>query len=241
MIGIVKSDNRFKELSKNINSIYSDELIDFFNIDALVLPIKGIDNNGFIKENLNIIDILRNNKIKRIITGFANDYLKNICKEYFIELIVLMDKFEFIDGNSRLTALGIYTYLLNNKKINNDIVIIGFGNISFYLAKIFKLFNIKFKIYTPNIIEKKFARLLKYDIIDNIENIYSYKKLINTIPKNLDWDYDKLIGIDILDVSSSPYGFDMLRLSEGSRYEILSNIPALFYPNEAMKLILNEL
>lgn len=33
----------------------------------------------------------------------------------------------------------------------------------------------------------------------------------------------------------------MLKLSEGTRYEILSNIPALFYPFEAMKLILDEL
>ena len=155
MIGIVKSDNRFKELSKCVNSIYSDELVDFFNIDILVLPIKGIDSNGFINNHLNIIDILKNNKIKRIITGLANDYLKELSREYSIELTILMNERSFVDGNSRLTALGIYSYLLNNKKLNKDIIIIGFGNISFYLASLFKLFNIKFSIYTPNIIEQK--------------------------------------------------------------------------------------
>ena len=161
-----------------------------------------------------------------------------ICKEYSIELIILMNKKEFVNGNSRLTALGIYKYLLNNKRLNNDIVIIGFGNISFYLAKIFKLFNIDFKIYTPNVIEKKFVDLLEYE---NVDDIYNARLIINTIPKNYEWDYERLVGIDILDVASSPYGFDMLKLSEGTRYEILSNIPALFYPSEAMKLILNEL
>lgn len=238
MIGIVKSDNRFKELSKCVNSIYSDELVDFFNIDILVLPIKGIDSNGFINNHLNIIDILKNNKIKRIITGLANDYLKELSREYSIELTILMNERSFVDGNSRLTALGIYSYLLNNKKLNKDIIIIGFGNISFYLASLFKLFNIKFSIYTPNIIEQKFVKLLNYN---NIDNVYDGSLLINTIPKNLDWDYKKLIGMDILDVASCPYGFDMLKLSDGTRYEILSNIPALFYPFEAMKLILDEL
>ena len=136
MIGIIKSDNRYKELSKVVDAIYSDKLIDFYDIDTLILPIKGIDNDGNILINLNLEDIIRNNSIKKIITGKSNNRLKEICKDNSIKLIELFSDPSFVMDNARFTALGIFSYLLDNKKLDKPITIIGFGNISFYLALI---------------------------------------------------------------------------------------------------------
>ncbi len=238
MIGIIKSDNRYKELSKVVDAIYSDKLIDFYDIDTLILPIKGIDNDGNILINLNLEDIIKNNSIKKIITGKSNNRLKEICKDNSIKLIELFSDPSFVKDNARLTALGIFSYLLDNKKLDKPITIIGFGNISFYLALILSLNKIKFNIYTLNPIEIKFIELLGYNYIDNI---YESNLLINTIPKNLDWDYQLINNKYILDVSSAPYGFDILKLDKSNKYEILSNIPAIFYPYEAMKLILTRI
>lgn len=238
MIGIIKSDARYKELSKAIKAIYSDKLIDFYDIDTLILPIKGIDNDGNILINLNLEDIIKNNSIKKIITGKSNNRLKEICKDNSIKLIELLSDPSFIRDNARLTALGIFSYLIDNKKLDNTITIVGFGNISFFLALILSLNKISFNIYTINPIEIKFIELLGYKYTNDI---YTNNIIINTIPKNLDWDYQLLKNKYIIDVASHPYGFDILKLDKSNNYSILANIPALFYPYEAMKLILERI
>ena len=53
--------------------------------------------------------------------------------------------------------------------------------------------------------------------------------IINTIPKVLDWDYSIFKGKRIIDVASSPYGFDIEKINDmGLRYEIVAAIPSKF-------------
>ena len=61
---------------------------------------------------------------------------------------------------------------------------------------------------------------------------------INTIPENLEGDYRLFSGKKILDVASSPYGFDIDQIHQlGIDYEIYSAVPSKFAPNSAAKII----
>ena len=44
VLGIIKGDSRYECLSKMMKCVYSSELVDFYNIDLLLLPFGGIDD-----------------------------------------------------------------------------------------------------------------------------------------------------------------------------------------------------
>ena len=66
MVGIIKGDNRFTYLNKMIkNSILSDQIEDFYDIDILIMGFSGIDKNHYILgTGINLDKILENNNIK---------------------------------------------------------------------------------------------------------------------------------------------------------------------------------
>lgn len=236
MLGIIGTDVRYKYLNELIPSIYSDELYDFFGIDSLLLPFGGINDNYDVKQSkLNLLDILKENNIKTIFVGNANNRLKELCSERKIELVEILKKDSFVIPNAKLTALGIIDYINRGIKITSDekIAIAGFGNIGFFLAKLLKAYDTDFCILASNPLEEKYAKLLGYKT--ELEN---YSILVNTVPCNLNWDYNELKDKRIIDVASSPYGFDIEKINEYMiNYEIASAIPAKFCPVAAAKII----
>ncbi len=228
MLGIIEGDIRYSALAKLMPAKLSKELSDFLDIDVLLLPFGGIDENYNIKQSqLNLLDILKENDIKTILVGNANTKLKNLCLEKNIRLLELLKDYQFVIPNAKLTSMGIIDYLSKGDFAVSDqkIRIVGFGNIGFTLAELLKSNDCSFDIYPMNEIEEKYIRLMGYDIADEKE----YDILINTVPKNLDWDYVSLKNKRIIDVASFPYGFDILKINEmGIRYEIVSAIPSKF-------------
>lgn len=236
MLGIIGNDIRYKYLNEITDSIYSDELYDFIGIDELLLPFNGINDNYDVKQSkLNLLDILKENNIKCIYVGNANKLLKDLCVNNNIELKELLTDYNFVIPNAKLTALGIIDYLNRGIKIASDekICIVGFGNIGFFLAKILLEYNADFFIIASNELEEKYLKLLGYKAY-----LDDYKILINTVPKNLNWDYKKLKNKTIIDVASSPYGFDIEKINKNHiDYTILSALPSKFCPVAAANII----
>ena len=237
MLGIIKGDNRYEYLSFMIDSIISNELVDFYEIDRLLLPFGGIDEYYNIKgSNINILDILRVNDIKTIYVGLANDKLKELCEYKNIKLYEILKDEDFIIENAHLTAMGIINYLSKGEKIINDykIVVTGFGYVGFMLCKLLEANKVDFSVYTINPIEQKFLKMLGY----KITNFKDFSIIINTIPHNIDIDYNMLKNKRIVDVASYPYGFDIEKINNMNvRYEIISAIPAKFCPNLAAHIL----
>ena len=103
MLGIIKGDNRYEYLSFMVDSVLSNELVDFYNIDELLLPFSGIDEYYNIKgSNINILDILRVNDIKAIYVGHASDKLVDLCKHKNILLFEILKDEDFIIENAHL-------------------------------------------------------------------------------------------------------------------------------------------
>lgn len=237
MLGIIEGDIRYKALANLMPSVLSSQLHDFLDIDVLLLPFGGIDEEYTIKQTkLNLLDILKENDIKTILVGNANNKLKEICAERKIRLIELLKDLRFIIPNAKLTSMGLIDYLSTGDHAVSDqkICIVGFGNIGFTLAELLKSYGCSFSIYPMNEMEEKYVRLMEYPITD----LKSYDILINTVPKNLDWNYEELKLKRIIDVASPPYGFDVFKVNEyGIRYEIVGAIPSKFAYYSAANII----
>ncbi|MDE6240863.1 MAG: hypothetical protein K2M08_00395 [Anaeroplasmataceae bacterium] len=237
MLGIVKGDIRYEALAELMPAIFSNELYDFLDIDVLLLPFGGIDEEYNIKQsNLNLLDILRENAIKTILVGNANSKLKELCEQRNIKLIELLKDYRFIIPNAKLTSMGIIDYLSRKNLAISDqkILIVGFGNIGFTLAELLKANDCSFSIYPMNEAEEKYAHLLGYKTTDYKED----DVIINTVPYNIDWDYASLRNKRIIDVASAPYGFDINKIYEyGISYEIVSAIPSKFAYISAANII----
>lgn len=237
MLGIIKGDNRYEYLHEKIGGVLSNELADFYKIDRLLLPFGGIDNQyNIISSNINLLDILRNNNILAIYVGKANEKLKELCNIRNILLFEILNDEEFIIDNAHLTGLGIINYLSKGDRIINDykVIIMGFGYVGFKLALLLTANKVNFSVYTTNEIEKKYVSLMGY----KQANFKDYSIIINTIPHNMDIDYNLLKNKRVLDVSSAPYGFDIEKMNKiDVRYEIYSSIPAKFCPNLAANIL----
>ncbi len=220
-------------------SILSDSLKDFHNISKLVLPLGGINTDYTIKQtNLNLLDIIKNNCITTIYTGNANKELKDLCKTYHITLYEMLKNPNFVADNALLTAKGLLYFLHRDVVEISDlsVLLIGYGNIGYYLAKLLKALRVDFDIYTEDDKEKKYILLEGYNHVQPIEG--EYDLIINTIPKNIDLDYEGIKHSRVIDVASAPYGFDIDKIMQYEiNYEIISAIPSKFAPYSAAKLI----
>lgn len=237
MLGIIKGDIRYEALAKMLPSVLSGELYDFIGIDTLLLPFGGIDEYYNIKQSkLNLLDILKENDIKTIFVGNANSRLKEVCSHKNIRLIELLQELDFIIPNAKLTSMGIIDYLSRGDVAVSDlkISIIGYGNIGYTLAELLDSYGTKFTILPMNKEEEKFIKLKGY----KLNEIDESDILINTVPKNLDWEYSRLIDKRIIDVASAPYGFDIEKIEQLKiKYEIVGAIPSKFAPTSAAKIL----
>lgn len=145
---------------------------------------------------------------------------------------------KFVRENAFLTAKGLLYFIHQGNKELSDrkVLIIGYGNIGFYLAKLLTSLNVDFDIYTQNPIEKKFIELNQYHNVNDIKDTYDI--IINTIPNPMDINYEVLKNSRVIDVASPPYGFNLDKIQTyGIHYEVISAIPSKFAPISAANLI----
>lgn len=237
MLGIIKGDARYEELSKQMESIFSSELFDFIGVDALLLPFGGIDEYYNIKQSsLNLLDILKENDIKIIFVGNANKKLQELCQVKNIRLVELLKDKEFVKENAFLTAMGLIHFLNQERFVISDkrVLIIGYGYIGHALAELLKAYHCEFYIYPNQELEEKYISLNGYPLAD----FKNFDIAVNTIPSILDWDYECFKDKRIIDVASFPYGFDINKIYEyGIKYDVFGAIPSKFSPASAGKLI----
>lgn len=244
LLGIIKGDIRYDYLSLMIdNVVLSDKLIEFYNIDKLLLPINGINDNYEIKgTNINLLDIIKQNSIKTIYVGNSSKRLEELCNNNSINLIEFLNG-DLIISNALLTCKGIIHYLGYDICDISDyrILIVGYGNIGYYLSKFFDLYGVNYSVLTQNELEVKYLKLENKKVEENLSG-FGYDIIINTIPHNLNWNYETLTNSKIIDIASTPYGFDINKINENKiNYYIYSAIPSKYAPMSAARLIKNKL
>lgn len=241
MIGIIKtSDKRFLYLSEYFKGvIYSDNIIDFNNIDTLILPISGIDRFYFIKDsNINLKDIIDKNNIKHIIAGKVNDDLNNLAYKENIKLSSYLNVPYYAWENAKLTSYLLIKKIINdydNTLFNLNILILGYGYCSKAIYNMLSPFNNNISIYCrdPHDIKELYCKNIKYE---NLKELKDYDIIINTIEFNLIKDKmfeDLKYDVKLYDIASYPYGFDLdSAYKYNFKVNILPKLPSLV-PKEA--------
>ncbi len=211
---------------------------------VLILPIQGIDEQGYIfntKEQL----VQHIEGITKIYTGNANNLLKNICMKHNIELIEYLQDEVLVTQNSLLTAEAILSLCISetNKSIfDSNILVLGYGNCGKKICELLKKLNVTPTIYTKK--EEDYSIAENYGIKTsyNLQDISEYDIIINTIPVNVltNNDYNKISAQSfILDIVSK--GVINHKLSKKLKLNtyIAPSLPGKYSPYTAAKVIFN--
>ncbi|MBR3841600.1 MAG: hypothetical protein IKM20_10725 [Erysipelotrichales bacterium] len=255
LIGVVISDRRqaiiadvLEEYHLPVIRILSNEDLDY-NMDILVLPIRGINENCILQINntvLNFSSFFKYAKKELIIySGVACKYLEQLP----FKLIKLLSNEDIIDYNSKLTAQGLLIDLLMNIDISIDEVsidIIGFGHSGKAIYKMFSKLCPNIRIVSSQKLSKfgDFpVNIIDYDTYRNL-NEYS-NVIINTAPTMIldSFIIDKLKDNNIiLDIASAPGGTDFdYAFRKGIKALLLPALPAKYVGYSAGKILGNQI
>lgn len=219
-------DKRLDVIKKYLDASFIYEYDDIKSSDLLI-PIKGIDDFGNIKDSsLNIYKILEKKKIKRLFVANMTNKLKEIRDNYNIEVIPLFEFPDVLEYNSYLTAEGLLSIIIQKTDFNlrdSRVLLLGYGNCGKQIYKLFK-------------------SITRIDV-NNYDCIEKYDIIINTVPKLvLDKKLLKRVNGIIFDISSFPYGIDIDYAKEMNvRYFIEPIIPARYHSYDAGMILAKKI
>lgn len=257
LIYINHDDMRSLELSEEMlyrGYYVSDELKDMRYADVIYLGAKGIDCKNRLVTHLDTMTIdekqfmqLKKNCI--IVTLIYNQHLAEISRQYHLIYVALLEREDFIEKNSILTAEGLISYLIMHRRYplyQSRICILGFGHCAKPIIEYLLAMKADVKVAVrrhelQQDIEKMGA---KYMYIDDIE-LSDIDILINTVPALIIQENElknAKKGIMIVDIASYPYGIDHhYALSHGMNSQILPSIPCKYAYGYAGKMIADEI
>lgn len=198
--------------------------------DIIVLPMSGIKKGRASNVVLqpNILD-----EYKGIIYTGVTEGLKGNVESF-------LDDKEIRDENTLITVDGIMHKIRNMCK--DSICILGYGNIG---SKLYERLNDKYKVVVgvedkdKGILENSFLTSNKEELKKVLINS---NLIINTVPKRIiDEDILKQVQGSFLDIASSPYAVDQVKVFDYPfEYQLYSSIPAKYAPDRAGKVLLKK-
>lgn len=224
------------------------------DLSAVVLPITGIDDNGWIEtmfstESIQLTKEWFLNLPKKCIvfTGIANQLLQNYCKETNLTLVELMSRDDVAIYNSIPTAEGTIMLAIQNTDItihHANVFVFGFGRVGETTANSFSGLGATVTVVTRD--RKELARAFERGyhtlLLENVkDDIADCDILINTIPH-------PVIGEEILqylsnqaliiDVASKPGGVDF-KYAKARAIEAIHalGLPGMVAPKTAGEII----
>jgi len=230
----------------------------FQDVDAIVLPIVGTDDEGHVesifshkklvltKEHLSKLS-----KKSRVYTGMAKPYLKQLCSEMDIELVELLERDDIAIYNSIPTAEGTLMMAIQNTDFTihgSNAIILGLGRTGMTLARVLNALGAKVKVGARR--PEHIARITEMGLtpfhINNLEkHVQDVDLLFNTIPQMIvtakviaNMPHHSLI----IDLASKPGGTDF-RYAEkrGIKALLAPGLPGIVAPKSAGIIIANVL
>lgn len=249
LIGFDKLEQGFTGL-KQIN--FQD--LDPANIDIVILPITGTDDNGNVQTVFSDQPIqLTNQWFQRlktsclIFTGITNPYLTKATKKADIPLIPLLDRDDVAIYNSIPTAEGTIMMAIENTDYtihSSRIIVVGFGRVGNTVANKFSAFGAKVSVSANNITD--LARITEMGLTSiPLADLHEYTNacdlLINTVPAPIiKKDAIKQLPAHglIIDLASKPGGTDFdFAEKRGIKAILAPSLPSIVAPKTAGKIL----
>ncbi|RAP76210.1 dipicolinate synthase subunit DpsA [Paenibacillus montanisoli] len=245
-------DQLHSSLDGAVRAELSEEL--FANIDALVLPAVGTDDDGkivavFSDRELSLTDeyVARIPKHCTVYTGMAKSYLRNLCMKHGIRLVELFDRDDVAIYNSIPTAEGAVMMAIQNTDITihgSSCMVLGIGRTGFTLARTLQGLGAKVKVGVRR--EEHFARAYEmgfepFYLKQLLHYVGNIDLLFNTIPTMI--VTAQIIAnlpsrAVIIDLASKPGGTDF-RFAEkrGIKALLAPGLPGIVAPKTAGRII----
>ncbi|WP_308639294.1 dipicolinate synthase subunit DpsA [Paenibacillus silvisoli] len=246
----------FDQLHSSLDGAVRAELSEdlFANIDALVLPAVGTDDDGkivtvFSDRELSLTDeyVARMPKHCTVYTGMAKSYLRNLCDKHGIRLVELFDRDDVAIYNSIPTAEGAVMMAIQNTDITihgSSCMVLGIGRTGFTLARTLQGLGAKVKVGVRR--EEHFARAYEmgfepFYLKQLLHYVGNIDLLFNTIPTMI--VTAQIIAnlpsrAVIIDLASKPGGTDF-RFAEkrGIKALLAPGLPGIVAPKTAGRII----
>lgn len=230
----------------------------FLNVDAVILPIVGTDEEGnvesiFSQKKLVLTEehLSKLPKKAKIYTGMAKPYLKKICNDLQIELVELLDRDDVAIYNSIPTVEGTLMMAIQNTDFTihgSNSIVLGFGRTGITLARILQALGAHVKVGArrPEHIARIYEMGMVPFYVSQLEQVvYDVDLLFNTIPEMV--VTAKVIAAMphhslIIDLASKPGGTDF-RYAEkrGIKALLAPGLPGIVAPKTAGQIIANVL
>lgn len=245
----------YEEVENELEDVYvtSIENVPQDQIDAVILPITGLDHDGyaesyFTDQSPRISEDWLNNLREDciIFTGIITPFLKGkITRQE--RIITLFDRDDVAIYNSIPTAEGTLMFAIQHTDFtihNSNVSILGFGRVGKTLVHVFKGLGANVSVYSRN--EAELARVYEYHakpifanelqeamktcdiLINTIPSLVVTPSIISVLPK------DSLI----IDIASKPGGVDFRYAKKRGIKAILApSLPGLVAPITAGKIL----
>ncbi|QAY65644.1 dipicolinate synthase subunit DpsA [Paenibacillus protaetiae] len=245
-------DGLHSSLDGAVYAEFEEQLFD--NIDVLLLPAVGTDDQGivpavFSDREIKLTDqhIARLPKHCKVYTGLAKPYLRQICEMHSIGLIELFDRDDVAIYNSIPTAEGAVMMAIQNTDITlhgSRSMVLGFGRTGITLARTLQglgaevLMGVHKSEHFARAQEMRFTPFYTDRLSQYVGNI---DLLFNTIPTMI--VTAQIIAnlpprAVIIDLASKPGGTDF-RFAEkrGIKALLATSLPGIVAPKTAGRII----
>lgn len=230
--------------------------VDFENVDAILLPVEGMDQQGKIKSHYNDEEIYltkemlaKTPKTCIIYTGTANQTLRALAKESARPLVVLFERDDIAIANSVPTAEATLQIAMEEtlKTVHDsEILIIGYGRIGKTIARLFYQVGAKVTVAARKDGDIARIREMTHKATDmhHLSNALATSDIIiNTVPAPI-LQKEELSIIQanslIIDVASKPGGTDFQTAEDLGLHAIHAlGLPGKVAPTTAGNIIAN--
>jgi dipicolinate synthase subunit A len=275
-IAVIGGDARYLELIRQLQRVENNELIlvgydkleqsftglnqtdfqdiDVENLDVVILPITGMDDEGTIETIFSDQDIrmtedwftrLKENAV--VFTGITNELLTSITNKTNTTLIPLFDRDDVAIYNSIPTAEGTIMMAIENTDYtihSSRVIVTGFGRVGHTVANKFAALGASVSVATRS--SKDLARISEMGLTPiELEKLSEYTSecdlLINTIPAMVikkDSIQNLPSNAVIIDLASKPGGTDFdFAKQRGIEAILARSLPGIVAPKTAGKIL----
>lgn len=222
-------------------------------LDAVILPITGTNENGFVEPVFSGKSIylskewFRKLKNATVFTGIANDYLTEACRDARIPLVSLLDRDDIAIYNSIPTAEGTIMMAIEHTDYtihSSHVIVTGFGRVGHTVANKLDALGARVTVGSNSLKEVARAKEMGMQAVslDQLRKQAGKTDLvINTIPAPvIDQSIiEKLPSHSvIIDLASKPGGTDFeFAKKRGIRAILAKSLPNVVAPKTAGKIL----
>ncbi|MGP7817455.1 dipicolinic acid synthetase subunit A [Niallia sp. 01092] len=251
LIGFEQLDHAFTGATKE-----KIESVDFSNVDAIILPVKGTDLDGQVDTIFSNEEVFLTEKMLQktpahciVYSGITNQYLNSITANANRSLVQLFNRDDVAILNSIPTVEGTIMMAIQHTDTTihgSNLIVLGLGRVGMSVARTFHALGAKVKVAVAANQSDHLARIFEMGLtpvlLENLEEaVGNIDMCINTIPHLVVTSsvIEKMpLNTLIIDLASKPGGTDFHYAEKrGVKALLAPSLPGIVAPKTAGNIL----